>query len=54
MQETRSNYFGSKERSTTLRQAITGKHQNRNITRTCVAKLHFDSRAYLLSLDDIK
>ena len=32
MQETRSNSFGSKTHSTTLRQAKTGKHECRKMT----------------------
>ena len=32
MQETRNSCFGSKERSTTLLQAKTGKHECRNVT----------------------
>ena len=35
MQETRNNCFGSEKRSTTLRQAKTGKHENRNVTAKC-------------------
>ena len=34
MQETRNNCFGSKKRSTTLRQAETGKHECQSITAT--------------------
>ena len=37
MQETRNNCFGLKKRSTTLRQAKTGKHECRNITATYAA-----------------
>ena len=37
MQETRINSFGSKIRSTILRQAKTGKHEFRKITATCTA-----------------
>ena len=34
MQETRKNCFGSKIRSTTLRQANTGKRECQNVTAT--------------------
>ena len=34
MHETRNNCFGSKECSTTLRQAKKGKHESRNVTAT--------------------
>ena len=35
VQETCNNCFGSKIRSTTLRQAKTGKHESRNVTAMC-------------------
>ena len=45
MQSTRNNCFGSKKRSTTLRQAKTGKHEGQNVKLL----LHFGTRAYLFS-----
>ena len=37
-QETRNNYFGSKKRNKTLRQAKSGKHESRNVTATYKTK----------------
>ena len=51
MQETRSNCFGSKKRSTTLLQAKTGKHECRNVTAIMLL-LHFGTRAYLFLPDE--
>ena len=54
MLETRNNCFGSKMRSTTLRQTKTGKHECRNLTATWYVGtllLHFDTRVYLFSPD---
>ena len=39
MQKTRNNCFGSKNCSTTLRQAKTGKHKCRNVTATLLLRV---------------
>ena len=36
MQETPKNYFWSKKRNTTLRQAKTGKHECQDVTETVI------------------
>ena len=46
MQEARNNCFESKKRSTTLRQAKTGKHECRTLL------LYFGTRAYLSSPEE--